>query len=189
VSIRDSKAALRAVVQTALEALTPEQRRAASALACARLSRQPAWRKARAVLFYAPRSDEVDVEPLLNEALATGKLVALPRYVSQARVYEAAQIHDYRLDVVPGRFGIAEPKPGCAKIPLNQLDFVLVPGVCFDVNGHRLGRGRGYYDRLLGSVRGFRCGVAFDLQVRSAIPAEPHDVVLDCILTPTRWIC
>jgi 5-formyltetrahydrofolate cyclo-ligase len=65
---------------------------------------------------------------------------------------------------------------------------VLVPGVAFDSHGRRLGRGKGFYDQLLAFVRGTKCGVAFDEQIVPEIPIEPHDVRLNCILTPTRWI-
>jgi 5-formyltetrahydrofolate cyclo-ligase len=65
---------------------------------------------------------------------------------------------------------------------------VLVPGVAFDLRGRRLGRGKGFYDRLLADAGGLKCGVAFDEQIVTEIPVEPHDVSVDCILTPTRWI-
>ena len=70
---------------------------------------------------------------------------------------------------------------------LNRLDLVLVPGVAFDLNGRRLGRGKGYYDRLLAEFEGWTCGVAFDQQVVEAVPSEPHDMRLTCLVTPTRW--
>jgi len=63
-----------------------------------------------------------------------------------------------------------------------------VPGLGFDLSGHRLGRGRGYYDRLLAGIAGVKCGVAFDPQVVAQIPAERHDVNMNFILTPTRWL-
>jgi 5-formyltetrahydrofolate cyclo-ligase len=65
---------------------------------------------------------------------------------------------------------------------------VLTPGIAFDALGRRLGRGRGFYDRLLAQTTGTRCGVAFDQQVVDVVPVETHDVVLNCILTPTRWL-
>ena len=73
-------------------------------------------------------------------------------------------------------------------VSLNRLDFILVPGVAFDLHGRRLGRGRGYYDILLAKVRGTTCGVAFDEQIVREVPVEPHDSDVNCILTPTRWI-
>jgi 5-formyltetrahydrofolate cyclo-ligase len=71
---------------------------------------------------------------------------------------------------------------------LNRLDLVLVPGVGFDLQGRRLGRGRGFYDRLLADVDGIKCGVAFEEQVVSEIPVGPRDVRLNFILTPTRCV-
>ena len=81
-----------------------------------------------------------------------------------------------------------EPAAHCAEVPLNRLDLVLVPGVAFDARGGRLGRGKGFYDRLLAAVRGTKCGVAFDEQIVDAVPNGPLDIRLNCILTPTRLI-
>jgi 5-formyltetrahydrofolate cyclo-ligase len=64
----------------------------------------------------------------------------------------------------------------------------LVPGLAFDPSGRRLGRGKGFYDRLLAMVRGRKCGIAFEEQVVPEIPVEPHDIRLDCLLTPRRWM-
>ncbi|HTG44362.1 MAG TPA: 5-formyltetrahydrofolate cyclo-ligase, partial [Verrucomicrobiae bacterium] len=72
--------------------------------------------------------------------------------------------------------------------PLNRLDFVLVPGVAFDSTGRRLGRGRGFYDQLLAGVTGIKCGVALDEQIVEKLPTEAHDIAMDYILTPTRWL-
>jgi 5-formyltetrahydrofolate cyclo-ligase len=68
------------------------------------------------------------------------------------------------------------------------VDLILVPGLAFDLRGRRLGRGKGYYDQLLRGLRGITCGVAFDQQIVAEIPVEPHDVRVNCVLTPTRWI-
>jgi 5-formyltetrahydrofolate cyclo-ligase len=68
------------------------------------------------------------------------------------------------------------------------VDLILVPGLAFDLRGHRLGRGKGYYDQLLRGLGGITCGVAFDQQIVAGIPVEPHDVRVNRVLTPTRWI-
>jgi 5-formyltetrahydrofolate cyclo-ligase len=81
-----------------------------------------------------------------------------------------------------------EPNATCAQLDLKLLDLLLVPGLGFAIAGQRLGRGGGYYDRLLTKAGGFKCGVAFDWQVVANLPLEPHDVLLNCILTPTRWL-
>ena len=147
------------------------------------------WRGATRVLLYAPLPDELDVLPLLRNALLSGKQLALPRFDPIQKSYLACQVLNLDDDLRVGHYGIREPGINCRVIPLNRLDFVLVPGVAFAMDGRRLGRGKGIYDRLLTSVRGSKCGAGFDEQIVDGLPEEPHDIRLDCILTPTRWHC
>ena len=183
------KNTLRAQIREALKKMPPERRASASAEACARLMQQTVWQKAQSVLFYAPLPEELDVWPLLMTALAAGKTVSLPRFDAEQKNYVACHIKDAARDLREGQFGIREPGELCPRISLNRLDLILVPGIAFDLNGYRLGRGKGHYDRLLAEAGGPTCGVAFDEQIVSQIPTEPHDVRLNCILTPTRWRC
>jgi 5-formyltetrahydrofolate cyclo-ligase len=155
---------------------------------CARLREQRAWCGAKSVLLFAPLFEEPDIWPLLTEAIAAGKSIALPAFVPGTSVYTARQIIEPTRDLVLGRFGIREPAATCPEVALNRLDLALVPGVAFDTRGGRLGRGKGFYDRLLPAVNGLKCGVAFDEQIVDAVPVGPMDVRLNCILTPTRWI-
>ena len=180
---------LRARIREALKKMPPARRTAASVEACARLTQQAVWQKAQSVLFYAPLPEELDLWPLLMDALAAGKTVSLPRFDAEQKSYAACHIKDASRDTRVGQFGIREPVDLCPRISLNRLDLILVPGIAFDLKGHRLGRGKGYYDRLLAEAGGPTCGVAFDEQIVSQIPTEPHDVRLNCILTPTRWQC
>lgn len=184
----EPKDALRRQIRVRLKSLPAEQRAALSALACSLLERQAVWQKAKTIFFYAPLPDELDIWPLFQDSLAAGKTVALPRFDEATRRYVACQIQDIGKDLGNGRFGIREPESRCIAVPLNRLDLILVPGVAFDLHGGRLGRGKGFYDQLLASVRGATCGVAFDEQIVEAVPVEAHDVHLNCILTPTRWI-
>ena len=167
--------------------MTPAQRESAAAAICARLVAQPVWQNAQSVLLFAPMLDEPDVWPLAGVALREGKRVALPRYLAGAARYEAAWISNLTQDVTRGRYGIREPGAVCKVADLKRLDLVLVPGVAFDWHGRRLGRGKGYYDRLLADVSGKTCGIAFDQQLVDVISVEPHDVLLNCILTPSHW--
>jgi 5-formyltetrahydrofolate cyclo-ligase len=186
--LQAAKNVLRGQVRARLEQMSAEERAAASALARQLLAQQTRWREARTLLFFAPLPEELDVWPLLGEALAGGKVVTLPRYDPQTRQYCACEIRHPERDLRPGQFGILEPAGNCPQFVLNRLDFVLVPGVAFDLRGCRLGRGKGFYDRLLPAVRGLTCGVAFDEQIFRELPAAPHDVHVNCILTPTRWV-
>jgi 5-formyltetrahydrofolate cyclo-ligase len=186
--IQASKKFLRTQAMVGLKSMTISSRETGSGQARTLLQRQALWQSARTILFHAPQAFELDIWPLLAEALAAGQIVALPRFVPEIDGYRAAQIRDTARDVRVGKFGIREPVEGCPEIQLNRLDLVLVPGVAFDLQGRRLGRGRGYFDRLLADMRGMACGVAFDQQIVGRVPAEPHDTVVNCILTPTRWI-
>jgi 5-formyltetrahydrofolate cyclo-ligase len=187
-NLTQSKSMLREQIRACLKSMPPDQRTAASAQACARLEQQAVWKCAQMVFFYAPLPGELDVWPLLGDGLTAGKTIALPRFDSATQRYVACQITDLAKDLSAGQFGIREPGGHCIAIPLNRLDLVLVPGVAFDRHGRRLGRGKGFYDQLLTVVRGTTCGVAFDEQIVEAVPVEPHDVHLNCILTPTRWL-
>lgn len=186
--IQAAKAALRKQIRGALQKILPAARNAMSAQIRDRLKEQAIWKKAGSVLFFAPLPDEVDVWPLLEDALTGGKIAALPRFDSTGNCYVACQVKNLRSELVPGQFGIREPGAHCIEIPFNRLDWVLVPGVGFDLQGRRLGRGRGFYDRLLADVDGIKCGIAFDEQVVNEVPAGPSDVRLNFILTPTRCV-
>ena len=181
-----SKAAIRQRVRQALAALSPADRAALSLKLCHILHDEPAWRSATSILGFAPFASEPNILPLLEEAWASSKRVALPRYDIHTSAYAACVVANHD-EIRIGSFGVLEPIAGCPVVPLNQLDFILVPGVAFDLVGRRLGRGKGFYDRLLAEVRGHKCGVAFDAQIVAEVPEEPHDIRVDSILTPTRW--
>ncbi len=184
----ESKQMLRALARGRVAGLSSEYRAAAAAQVMVTLASRPEWARASSVLLFAPLPDELDVWPLVELALMAGKSLALPAFVPGTNGYVARRIVDVARDVVAGKFGVREPAESCAEVPLNQLDLVLVPGIAFDARGGRLGRGKGFYDRLLAGVRGTKCGVAFDEQLVDAVPVGPHDIRLNCILTPTRWI-
>ena len=187
-NVTESKSELRKTMRARLKILTPEQRATASVRACTLLEQQAVWKKAGLIFFYAPLPEELDIWPLLADSLAAGKTVALPRFDAATQRYVACQIQDVARDMNHGQFGIREAGAHCVAVPPNRLDLVLVPGVAFNLQGRRLGRGKGFYDQLLAFVRGTTCGVAFDEQIVDTIPVESHDVHLNCILTPTRWM-
>ena len=194
-SIQAHKLVLRDKIRERVRAMESLRREVESKNACSRLSQQPRWQNAGTILGYAPLPGELDVWPLLMGALNERKRVFLPRFAGcssgtadQSGIYIACEIVSAEKDLCPGRFGIREPAQWCPQFDLNRLDFTLVPGVAFDLQGRRLGRGKGFYDRMLAAVRGTICGVAFDEQIVGEIPIEPHDTLVNCILTPTRWV-
>jgi len=186
--IQTAKAQLRVKIAAGIKQMPAKARAQESETLCKLLKRQAVWKSAGSILFFAPMAGEPDIWPLMAQAIELGKVVALPRYLPETETYIACRVLDVDTEIEPGKFGIREPNARLAEVPLNQLDLVLVPGVAFDLSRRRLGRGRGFYDRLLAEVHGVTCGVGFNEQIVEHIPVEPHDVVLNCILTPTRWI-
>jgi 5-formyltetrahydrofolate cyclo-ligase len=185
-NIQDSKIALRVKIRAALEKISPAVRAVESIDLCERLKTQ--MPSAHTILFFAPLPDELDVWPVLELSLALGTTCALPFFDATSKTYGARGLNKLATDIVMGKFGVREPAAGCKEISLDKFDLVLVPGVVFDWQGHRLGRGQGFYDRLLEKVSGIKCGVGYDFQLLENIPTDTHDAKVDFILTPSRCV-
>jgi 5-formyltetrahydrofolate cyclo-ligase len=177
------KNALRTMIRAQLEKISPAVRAVESIDLCERLKTQ--MPSAHTILFFAPLPDELDVWPVLELSLVLGVNCALPFFDAEKKTYGARQLHHLATEIVTGKFGVREPAATCAEIPLDRFDLVLVPGMAFDSSGNRLGRGKGFYDRLLAETSGVKCGVGYDFQLLEKIPAEPHDARVNFILTPT----
>lgn len=182
----DAKAAARKRLREQLRRMSADERTDASARICRNLMSQPFWRNAKSILAFVPTRTEPDIWEAVLDALTAGKRVHLLRYVPGTDGYEACAVRDPGTDLRPGPYGIPEPAAGCPAVDLKHLDLILVPGVGFSPSGIRLGRGKGYYDRLLAEAPACKCGVAFDQQVISELPTEQHDVRLDFLVTPSR---
>ncbi len=182
----EQKGVLRKQIREVLQKTSSAMLAVESIEICDRL--EPQLPSAHTILFFAPLPDEPDVWPLLEKLLPTNKVCALPAFDSVTQAYSARRVQNLTTNLSAGKFGVREPSTSCAEVPLEQFDLVLVPAVAFDRRGNRLGRGKGFYDRLLAKVRGIKCGVAFDRQIVKEIPAEPHDVRMDFIVTPTRLV-
>ncbi|NLG14647.1 MAG: 5-formyltetrahydrofolate cyclo-ligase [Lentisphaerae bacterium] len=144
----------------------------------------------RYVAGFMPIGSEPGIRPIL-EGITDGIDLLLPRYASLSSSYELVRIDDLGRDMRPGRYGILEPIAERIGFRREDLDFSglfvwLVPGLGFDRFGHRLGRGGGYYDRLLGFHRGVRVGVCYDCQLFASLPHESHDLPVDWVVTETR---
>lgn len=190
--ILDTKRTIRREVRDGIRPLPEDSIRKLSLAAVQILSDQPAWKNAQRILGYLALKDELELSTAIKSALTAGKTIALPRYIPEQNTYCAALLPQKEsfASLSFGRFGILEPSPAAPTLPLNQLDFVLVPGVAFDASGNRLGRGKGFYDRLLAQTTNacIKCGVALEEQLVAAIPSESHDISMNFILTPSRWI-
>lgn len=141
---------------------------------------RPLLQDAAVVMAYYSLPDEVNTHRLLDELVEEGKTVLLPEVVDD----ETMVVRRYRssADLREGAYHIMEPI-GEMFTDYQQIDVVLVPGVAFDADGHRLGRGRGYYDRFLKTVGTVsKIGVCFDFQKVQEVPVGPDDVMVDRVV-------
>lgn len=143
-----------------------------------RLEIHPAFQKATTVLLYHSLKDEVQTHSFI-EKWSKDKRIILPVVVGEElelRCYTGEQ------DLAAGAYGIFEPI-GEVFTHYESIDLAIVPGVAFDTRGHRLGRGKGYYDRLLPRINAFKIGVCYPFQLIEEVPAEPFDICMNAIIT------
>ena len=183
--LREAKQAMRTRIAALRDALDHEWRERASEALVQHIAALPSFAAARTVLLSAPFRSEWDAAPLIDLALAAGKTVALPRVDEPARMLVLCRIRDVRRDMTLGWRGIREPAPGCDRVDVDAIDWVLVPGVAFDRTGARIGYGGGYYDRLLPLLpaRALRVAGAFSAQIVDEVPSAPHDITMDAVVT------
>ena len=166
-----------------MKALAPAEKVRESGGIQKKLLNHPRFSGARSLLVYKALPSEVETEAVLKEAWKKGKKVYLP-YV------DASQKKMYALEtkslttLLSGPYGILAPPfdPRCVVRP-EALELVIVPGVGFDREGGRIGRGEGYFDRfLVGAKRAYKIGLAFKCQMVERVPCEANDVILDEVI-------
>lgn len=174
-----AKEALREATRRARRELSPQERRERSEQACDRLLSLPEVRDADTVLAYAATDVEADPRAAVRALSQAGVRVLLPRVVGDRLELGAAG----REGLVLGAFGVLEPV-GPAVAP-TVVDVAVLPGIAFDRTGGRLGQGGGHYDRLLPDLRvdALRIGFAFSVQMAVRVPREPHDELVDVVVT------
>lgn len=182
-----SKQALRRRILDRLRRQSPAQRAARSRAIGRRLRRLKLYRQAKVILCYVAVDGEVDTWPLLRRIVSDGKRLAVPVVLRRGHRLIAAEIRDPDRDLsMRGPFGIPQPLGWRRRqISPERIDLVIVPGVAFDRQGKRLGRGGGYFDRFLAAVPPAvpRIGLAFRFQHVRALPFEPHDQPVHRVLT------
>ena len=144
----------------------------------------PEFKKAKIVMFYASKDEEVSTDEMIDEALEAGKQVALPRCTGLKK-FVPKEIRSRQKDLRLGTYGIYEPKAAGRRIEPERIDLLIVPGVAFDEKNTRLGRGKGYYDRFLKDLpRGkIKIGLAFRFQILKDLPKDSHDIPVSKVIT------
>ncbi len=192
-NIQIRKQALRQSIIAAREKLPARDRLRANRAIVGTLHGLSACREAATVLGYLNFGAELEAEHWVERMLEDGKRVLLPRVNRDSKQLELHVVQDLRQDVAPGAFGIREPLPQrCARFTaLDELEFILLPGVAFTREGARLGYGGGFYDKLLASLphQPVLAAGAFAMQVVDQLPQEPFDRRVDWLITELETIC
>lgn len=136
------------------------------------------FKRAQSLFSYISFGNEVLTELIIQNALTQGKQVFAPR-VTSAVDMEAVR---YAPPFAQNSFGIFEPTG--KKSDKTEFDIILVPGIAFDRSGARLGFGRGYYDRFLAKVRGFKIGLCYEFQIEESLEQKPTDIKMDMLIAP-----
>jgi len=183
------KAALRGWAKDRVALLPATDRaRAAEALA-ARVADWQTYKNAGTVACFASDLTEIDTEPLLRRILSEGKVLLLPYIQGEGKeaAMAFAPVKDLERDLAEGTFGILEPVPEARAAEAPLPDLILAPGLAFDLRGGRLGKGKGFYDRYLAGFRGFKAGLAYDVQITEKnLPLDAHDQTMDAVVTDQR---
>ena len=188
-----SKPAIRSTLKGTLSAISPTDRTAQSKQLAEHLIGSELYRSAGTILAYAALPSELDLDPFINNALADGKRVCIPAIDWASKSMQPAAIENLDDDLEIGRYGVRSPRDRCLLVEPQNIDLILVPGLGFDRDLNRLGRGAGFYDRMIESICTTSTGrvvvgVCYSCQIVERIPTEPHDFPMDRVITQTGFI-
>lgn len=176
-----TKAELRKLVKTRIKNMTEEEKKKESEDVMMKLENTQQFKSAKTILLFHSLPDEVCTHELI-EKYASKKKILLPVIDG-----EKWHIREYKGDLKTGEYNIQEPTGG-NYYDYGSIDLVVVPGVCFDKDKGRVGRGKGYYDRILKEIKAFKIGICFDCQLLSKVPADEWDVKMDQVMTAKQEV-
>jgi len=178
------KAQLRRTLLNCLLAIPSEQRDERSRQACQKLASVEPFQSASTVMIFLSLPHEVDTSEAILHAWQLGKTVAVPKVSWEQRHMIPVQIHSLETGFSTAASGLRNPVAG-APVPFEEIDLVVTPGLAFDREGNRLGRGGSYYDRFFANaeLKAVRCGLAFAEQFVDAVPVTEHDEPVDLLVT------
>ena len=172
-SVIEEKKALRTYIRQTERTLDPAYKAESSEAICRCVLALEEYRAAGTVFAFAGTVHEIDTSLLLKETLAAGKTLVLPR-CAEGHALDLCVVTSMD-ELVPGMYGILEPKADCTLVTPADIDFAVVPCLSFDRRGRRLGQGGGYYDRLLPQLSCPTCLICRERLMSEAVPTEEHD--------------
>ena len=149
------------------------------------------YRNSQNIMFYVATRSEVQTEEMIKMSIKMGKNVFVPIILPECLNLAPSKIFDFDSELEKGKKGILEPKKEYYRLfPPEDIDLIIIPGVAFDFNGNRIGRGFGYYDNFLRKVRPSAkiIALAFEMQVVKKIPNDINDIPVHKIITEKRII-
>lgn len=153
---------------------------------CIKLASTKEFQSAKNILFYMPIHGEVDLKTTFYRFKKNKKFI-LPKVDPETRTLSLFAINELH-ELKNGSYNIPEPTLVHKEIPSTSIDLAIVPGIVFGRNGHRIGFGKGFYDKLLKTIKCPKFGIAYDFQIVENVPGETHDVPMDKILTEKQTI-
>ncbi|MDE5423115.1 5-formyltetrahydrofolate cyclo-ligase [Ancylomarina sp. DW003] len=177
--IDEEKKRIRREIRNLKKTVSLEEKTNRSVGILKKVEQLPEFAAAKTVMLYWAMTDEVQTSDFVIK-WARSKRVILPCVNGNdldLRVFRGEE------DLIAGEnFGIPEPS-GELFTAYEEIDLILVPGVAFDVENNRMGRGKAYYDKLLSSLKAYKLGVCFDFQLLESVPTDEHDIKMDKIIS------
>jgi len=184
------KAELRGRLCAWLRAIPADQKDHKSRRACRGLVSSRPFQQASVAMMFLSMPDEIDTTAAIVAAWQRGMTVVAPCVDWDRRTMTPVVIESLDRDIAMERGGLRNPQGGRA-MEVERIDLVVAPGLGFDMRGHRLGRGGGFYDRFFadGHLGAVRCGLCFQEQVVEAVPVTTEDQAVDWLVTDEQVIC
>ena len=180
-SVIEEKKALRTFIRKKERTLDPTYKAESSEAICRHLLALDEYKSAKVVLAFAGTEKEIDTSLFMNETIAAGKTLILPRCAAEHAI-DLCVVRSMD-DLEAGAYGILEPKKSCALVTAADIDFAVVPCLSFDRRGRRLGQGGGYYDRFFDRYHGPAALLCREKLLSDQVPMEEHDKRFSLIVT------
>jgi 5-formyltetrahydrofolate cyclo-ligase len=179
------KQLFRARMRRMLASISAAQKTARSRRVITRLRRSAVYQKAKSVFIYVSTPQEVNTRPVIRDLLKRRKRVWVPRIDRKSKRIRVIQIQNLKKDLKRGSFGLLEPRRLNRELrDLGRIDVAIIPGLAFDQQGQRLGRGGGYFDRFLKQIpKAYKIGIAFKEQRLREVPSGAHDIRVNKVFT------
>ena len=178
---QEEKQRLRQTMRTLEQQLSDKYKAASSRAICAHLLAMPEYQAADTVFCFVGSAKEIDTRPILEHALRAGKRLCVPLCTAPG-IMELRELNSLD-DLIPGSYGIMEPKEDSSIVDTDDVDFAILPCLTCNHAGQRLGKGGGYYDRFLSHYRSGTVLLCREKLIRDEIPVEPHDYPVPWVLT------